>query len=429
MAEGIAVTHSSLWAAPLLCLLFVAVAIDIPLVPFVGLTLLVRALTDDLAPSTARHSGSLDLSALIAGLFILLAIGLLIRRRRGLWPAVALGLWLTLWTGIAALSRGASTETFREGVREMSIVALAVIAYNAPRVLTISAVTRMVQLAGIIPALVALHQVATHTGQLVGGNIRSNGTFAQPNDAAVYFAIATTISLWRYLDNGRRRSDGLLIALFAAATITTFSVGGLATLLVMLIAFGLLRPGSIRLKLNACAVASLVLIIFFATPLGAKRLAADSSTNLADTHTRHALNNSLEWRFYKWQTLIPEWEKAPIFGQGLGTTITTEATTENNAAGLAPHSEYVRYTVETGAVGLAILIWGVVLLIRRLARPRIDLVGASGSRTLGLALAIGLLVNAIAANTLLYTPAAYAAALVIGTILALPVMRPLARRV
>jgi hypothetical protein len=45
-AEGIAVTRSDLWAAPVVCILIVAVATDLPLVPFVGTILLIRVLTD-----------------------------------------------------------------------------------------------------------------------------------------------------------------------------------------------------------------------------------------------------------------------------------------------------------------------------------------------------------------------------------------------
>jgi O-antigen ligase len=419
VAEGVAVTHSYLWATPLVCLLFVAVAVDVPLVPFLGLTLLVRVLTDDVASRTSRHSASLDLSALIAGLFILVALGLLVRRRRGLWPAVAIGLWLLLWTGIATSGHGVSTLTAREGVREASIVAVALIVCNSRGSLNLASVTRLIQLAGIISALVAIYQLAIHSGQLVGGQIRSNGTFAQPNDAAVFFAIATMVSLWRFVDNGRRRLDALFAGIYAVATVTTFSLGGLGSLLVMLIAFGLLRPGSPRIKFGSCAVAVLIVAAFLATPLGAERIEQESSASLTSTQTRGtAKTSSLAWRLYKWQTLIPEWERAPLFGRGLGTTVTAEGTSEDTTAGNIPHNEYVRYLVETGAVGFILLLWGVGLLIRKLVwRRKLQTLDARDAGTLGIAIVAGLLVNALAANTLLYTPGAYAAALVVAAVL------------
>jgi O-antigen ligase len=417
VAQGAAITESYLWAAPLLCLLIVAAATDIPLTPFVGLTLLVRVLTDGLSSSTSRHSSSANLSAFIAVLFILVAAGLLLRRRQAAWPAVLAASWLSIWTAIAVHSHGLSALTIREGVREASIVALAVIVCNSRGALNTSVVTRLIQLAGIAAALLAIYQLATHSGQPLGGEIRSNGTFAQPNSAAVFFAVATMASLWRFLDHGRRRSDIFFTAIYAAATISTFSLGGLACLLAMLIAFGLLRPGSLRLKLGSCMVAVVIVAAFLATPLGAERIASESSTTSISGYGTS--DTSLAWRFYKWKTLIPEWERDPIFGQGLGTTTTTEGTSENRTAGLLPHSEVVRYLVETGAVGFIALCAGIVMLIGRLARRR-AIPGQSGAATFGLAITLGLLVNALAANTLLYTPAAYAAALILAAVLSPP---------
>ena len=411
IAQGVAITQSYLWAAPLICLLVVALATELPMVPFLGLALVVRVFTDDLSSSSSRHSGSLNLSSLIAGTLILVAIGLLVRRQRAVWPAILAALWLCLWTAIAIKMNGASTVTLREGVREASIVAVALIACNARGVLTLPIVTRLIQLAGIISALIALYQLATHTGQSVGGEIRSNGTFSQPNAAAVFCAIATLVSLWRFLDNGHRRSDAVFLAVYATATVSTFSLGGLACLLVMLVTFGLLRPGSLRLKLGSCAVAVIIIIAFLATPLGAERIASESSTNLRSTGAHRPSGSSLEWRFDKWRTLIPEWELHPLLGRGLGTTTVTEGTAENHTAGILPHSEFVRYLVETGVVGFLTLLGGVLFLLLRFARlPALPESHEAGA--LGIALILGLLVNALVANTLLYTPAAYAAALI-----------------
>lgn len=420
IAEGAAITQSYLWAIPLLCLLFASVAIDLPLVPFLGLSLLVRVLTDDSSSVTARHSGSIDLSGLIAGLMILVAVGLLLRRRQAAWPALLAALWLGIWTVIAIKTDGASATTIREGVRETSIVALAVIVFNSRGILNISLVTRIIQIVGLAPALLALYQLVTHTGFLVGTEIRSNGTFSHPNSAAVFFAVVAMASLWRLVDNGHRRSDALFTMIYVVATIATFSLGGLASLLVMLVAFGLLRPGSLRLKLGSCAIAGLVVVAFLATPLGSERIASESSTNFGQTSVHGATNNSsLGWRFYKWRTLIPEWEKSPLFGRGLGTTVTSEGTAANHTAGNPPHSELFRYLVETGAIGLIILLAALMFLLRALARRR-RIPATRGVAILGMAIVLGLLVDAVASNTFLYTPAAYASALIVAAVLVSP---------
>jgi O-antigen ligase len=418
--QGAAITQSYLWAAPLVCLLFIAVAAEIPLVPLIGSCLLLRVLTDDLSSTTSRHSSSVNLSAFIAVLLILAAVGLLLRRRRAVWSITLAALWLVLWAAVAAHSNGLSTLTLREPVREASIAALAVIVCNSRGVLNLPSVTRMVQVAGAISAPIALYQLATHGGQLVSGEVRSNGTFSQPNSAAVFFAVAAIASLWRFVDNGHRRSDAIFLLIFAAATISTFSLGGLLCLLVMLVAFGLLRPVSPRIKMGSCIVAILIVVGFLATPLGAERVAKESSTSLSSERAGSTKDTSLSWRFFKWEALLPEWEASPLLGQGLGTTTTTEGTSSDVSIGLAPHNEYIRYLVETGVVGLMILLAGIALLIRKLARQRaIPDINEAG--TLGMAITLGLLVNAIAANTLLYTPAAYAAVLIVAAAIYWPV--------
>lgn len=416
VGEGMALAHSVLWAAPLAALLLVAAAVDLPLVPLLGLVLFTRVLTDSMASETSRHSAALNPSAAIAGVLILVAIGLLVYRRRGLVAALAIALGLGVWMAVAVKTQGASAVTVREGVRELSIAAVAVIAYNARRALDLPIVTRIVQVAGIVAALLAIFQLATHSGVSVGGDMRSNGTFAHPNDAAVFFAIATTASLWRFTDAGRRRLDLALAGTFALATLSTFSIDGFLTLLVMIAAFGMLRPGSRRLKLQAAGLVAVLALAFLLSPAGSARLSSESSSAEAGAPSRHGSGSSLSWRFYKWETLIPEWERSPYLGKGLGTTVTAEATAQSTTAGNLPHSEYVRYLVETGIVGFAALAAGMTMLIRRLNRGR-RLAASQSAAILALALLAGLLVNALAANTLLYTPAAYAAALIVGVAL------------
>jgi O-antigen ligase len=393
------------------------------LVLFLGATLLVRVLTDDLSSPDSRHSGSLNLSAGIAVLFILVAGGLLLRRRRGVLPTVLAVLWLCIWTAVAVSTRGASTETLREGVREVSVVALAIIVYNARGAVTVPIATRLVQLVGFAPALIALYQLATHTGMDIGGELRSNGTFAHPDSAAMFFAIAAAASLWLYFDNGRHRSDALLTALFAAALIATLSIDGLVALVAMLVAYGALRPGSFHVKLGPCLIAGIIVLAFLATPLGANRIARESSTNLA-TAERGEADTSLDWRLHKWKTLLPEWERSSLFGQGLGTTTTEEFIPGNRFAGKPPHNEYIRYLVETGLVGFIILLGAVTILTRSLVRrrriPGAQATGTLNAPTLALVIVVGCLVDSLADNTFLNSPTCYAAALIVVAVLALP---------
>jgi O-antigen ligase len=394
-----------------------------PLVAFLGATLLVRVLTDDLSSPYSRRSGSLNLSGAIAVLFILVAGGLLLRRRRGVPATVLAVLWLCVWTAVAVSTSGASTATLREGVREGSVVALAVIVFNARGAVTVPIATRLVQLVGFVPALIALHQLATHTGMLAGGHLRANGTFAHPNSAVMFFGLAVTASLWRYLDHGRHRSDALLVALFAAAVIATFSVDGLITLLAMMAAFGAVHPGPLRVKFVPYMVGGVVVLVFFATPLGSQRIAKESSTSVATAEGRKP-NTDLAWRLHKWKTLMPDWERSPLFGQGLGTTVAGEAIPGDPFSGTPPLNEYVRCLVETGIVGLTIMLWALIILIRRLVRrrriPGTPDAGTLNAATLAIVVVAGCLVNSLADNTFLNTPTSYAAALIVVAVLSLP---------
>jgi O-antigen ligase len=288
---------------------------------------------------------------------------------------------------------------------------------------TVPVATRLVQFVGFVPAIFALYQLATHTGMDVAHNLRANGTFAHPNSAAMFFAIAATASLWRYLDAGRRRLDALLMTLFAAALIATFSIDGLITLAALFTIFGVLRPGSLRAKLLPSAIGGIVVLVFFATPLGAHRIAGETTTSLAAAE-RGETNSTLDTRLYRWKTLLPEWEGSPVFGRGLGTTATAENTSTNRLNSLLPHNEYIRYLVETGVVGLAILLAALAILLHRLiCRRKIydaAYAGTLNAPTLAIAVVVGCLVNSLADNTLLNSPTCYAAALIVAAVLVLP---------
>jgi O-antigen ligase len=401
--------------------------VDVLLVPFVAAALFVRVLTDHLSDTNSRHSGSLNLSGVIAVLFILVAASLLVARHRGVRAGALATLWLVIWTAIAINTSGASTETLREGVRELSVVALMIIVYSARDVMSVTVATRLAQLIGVVPAIMALYQLATHTGLDVSGNLRANGTFAHPNSAAMFFAIAAIASQWRYLDDGRHRSDALLLVLFAAALIATFSIDGLISLVAMLIVAGALHRGTFRVKAIPWVLAGVIVLVFFATPLGAQRVAREGSTSLAAAE-RGETTSSFDTRLYRWKTLLPEWEGSPIFGRGIGTTTTTEGTSANRLNGLLPHNEYIRYLVETGVVGILILLTGLAVLIRamvlRLRIQRRAAAGSLGAPVLGIAVVVGCLVNSLADNTLLNSPTCYVAVLILAGVLNWPSAEP-----
>jgi O-antigen ligase len=203
--------------------------------------------------------------------------------------------------------------------------------------------------------------------------------------------------------------------------IATFSIDGLITLAAMLVVLGATQPGALRVKLIPWAIAVAVVAIFLATPLGSRRVSGETATSLAAAE-RGETTSTFDTRLYRWKTLLREWERRPVFGQGIGTTTTTEGTRANPLNFLLPHNEYIRYLVETGVVGVIILLTGLALLIRALFRRRaLDLGGGGGGgspASLAIAVVVGCLVNSLADNTLLNSPTGYAAALIIAAALA-----------
>jgi O-antigen ligase len=407
VAQGWAVAHSAMLALPLICLAVFVLAPSLPLVPVFGALLGLRVLVDAMPDGGSRYSTAVDMPGFLAMTLIALALGLLWRRREGLRPTLAVAAAICVWTLIMVASEGASTVSLREGVREASLLAVAVIVVNARGVLSLGLCTRIVQLAGAVAGVVALVQVATHNGMDVAGDIRSNGTFSHPNAAAVYFAVATISSLWRWLELGRQRLDAGFTLLFSAAAITTFSIGGFGGLIAMAVVFAVLRSGSARFRIGVCVAVAALAAVFALTPIGGNRIASETNTSLSGSSG--AETNSLEWRVHKWRHLVEEWKGSPVVGHGLGWTVAQDDGHPTNSQ--LPHNEYVRYLAETGVVGIGLWLAGLGAfgygLLRGGGRGR-------GAGALGAALLAGLMVNALAANTLLYTPAAYAAVAVLA---------------
>jgi O-antigen ligase len=399
--EGVLAAARPALAAVIPALLLLILAGELPVGALLGAALTVRAIADDTSGHASRAVGSVNLSGAIAGFLLVLAMALLLRRQRAVRPIAAAAGFIMVTTAVALFHLGPSFGAAREGFRELSVLAVFVIVVESPRGLLLPRAIRLVQAIGIVPALVALYQLALHHGMQVHANLRPNGTFSQPNSAAVFFAIVAFASVWMYLEHGRHGRDLAAAAAFVIATIATYSIGGVATLLVMLVLLGITRPRRAGVRLAAWAIAGTAVAVFVLTPIGSSRIGTEA--NLSTTAGR---DTSLTWRFANWGALLPLYEKSVVVGQGLGVTVTGDTTT-----GALPHNEWVRYLVETGTVGMAVIVAAIVLATRRLWRRRASHPAAAA---FALALLFGLLLNGLGANTLLYTPAAYLAALLLA---------------
>lgn len=399
--EGALVATKPLLALPVLAVLLVLISCELPLASLLLVTLALRAMTDDSSGTASRAAGSVNISGAVGAVFILLAVGLLLRARHGLRAIAGTTVFLSIWTLLTVIHLGTSFAVWREGIRELSVLAVAVIVIEMPKRISLRRAGRLVQVAAAIPALVVYFQLAVNHGQQVHANLRPNGTFSQPNSAAVFFAIAALISTWLFLECGRNRLDLLAAAAFGAATIGTYSIGGVSTLLVMLLMLGTARRGAGSTRIAIWGLAFIAGLAFVLTPLGASRLGVESNLSGAPGQS-----NSLTWRFANWESLLHQWESSPVIGQGLGATIIRDTTN-----GALPHNEYVRYLVETGAVGFVIILFAAGVLLRRLWRARRRF---PRQTAFAIALVVGILFNCLGANTITYTPAVYIGALLLA---------------
>lgn len=404
LSAGVSPGYAALALLPWL-LIFPRPAIAPALFVLLGLRVLVDA-------SAGQPQGltSLDLAPVVAVAIGVLGLMTLLQQPRS--PALYLS--LTAAVLVSTLFGHVASEqiVWREGFRSLTVLGAAAVVHASPPRLTFTSIVRALQWCGVVPALYAVSQFATGTGVMVEGQVRAAGSFDQPNSAAVFFALICLASTAVFLDGGRARRDALAATTFAVALGATVSLGGLFAGLMMLLVYGLARPDSgagFRLRLFGGGLVSVLL--FAATPLGGTRISEMASSRFSIVGNPQ---NSLEWRFYAWNTYLPAWRQSKLFGRGLGMTTTDQL----SVTGTIPHNEYLRLLVETGVVGLALCLISVIVLVRALWRRRRSTDGVAA--TAALAAVCGLLVNGVAANTMLYSCAAYVAAVLVGAALRLP---------
>lgn len=390
---GLALLAGMLAEAPPAVLLAIAAA---PLVLVVGhrialgalvAALVVRALLD----GAGNQLATAGVAAGLVGLAVLVLL------RAPQWVLASLlvsaGLLVSAWSG--APTHGAA-ETYGEAVRVISCLAVVVITVNAPGTLTFHRVLHGVQLVGFVPAALAIVQLATGSGTMISGVMRSSGTLAQSNSAALFFALCNVATLAAVLDHPRRRWPHLgLLALFLGAQVSTGSVGGLVACVVMIAVYTFVSAQR-RLGRIVLGTVGGALVVYAA-------VTSDVGTRRLTELTAGTGDNSVTWRFHAWDKVLDAWRANPVLGNGIGAT-----QSDSILAGNIPHNEYVRLLAEGGVVGLALVLGlGLWLTARFVGRLRSG--GDRPSSALALAVIAGLAVNALAANTALYTVAFYLA--------------------
>ncbi|MGE3962234.1 MAG: O-antigen ligase family protein [Dehalococcoidia bacterium] len=377
--------------------------------------LTVRSLTDSFA--TVPIVAGLNAGAVV-GLVLIASAGALIAARlvergariQALPTTVIVGLGIGYWFGIGILHYGADQSLIRELVRMLSILAVALIAANSDRSVTASRLGMIVVVAAMIPAALVIYEALTNWGEMVGAGLRPRGTMSHPNAAAILFGIAAPVAVWKatFDRSGARylAAAGVLVL----AVLFTRSLGGLAQITVAMMALGALQTGRPVFRLAIVGAVVGIAVLFVLDPLGISRVDEIETTSFAVNQGGED-NNSFEWRLVNWSLYLQEWEKARLLGHGLGTTDEIVA-----PLGHLPHSDLIRFLVETGIVGVALIGAGYLAIVNRLALlARIGPNRTFSSTTL--AVVAGVSTHALVTHVSFNTAPVYVLAALLGWVL------------
>ncbi|HWC66538.1 MAG TPA: O-antigen ligase family protein, partial [Acidimicrobiales bacterium] len=189
------------------------------------------------------------------------------------------------------------------------------------------------------------------------GIARHQGTFGHPNALATYccMTLAVTAAL-RFTVTGRKRlwldlATGAQLILI----VLTYARGAWLSAVTVLLIVALRYSKSLLV-----ALIGLILILAMAVPSVSDRL-SDLGTERVEGQGDP---NSLVWRFRYWGDVLPEGLHNPITGIGL------EQTGNVMDVELAPHNTFLQAFVETGIVGLGLVIAVIVVVARELRRRR-----------------------------------------------------------
>ncbi len=375
---------------------------------FVGAILIARALADPFA-DRSMFAG-LNVGSIL-GLALLSAAALRIlstKRPRGLVAVAVVALLFVASATVAYAHVGFDKDVTKELIRNISILAVALVALNASNPRVSARIPTAVVLASLAPALIALYQLATGVGY--EGSRRVYATLSHPNSAGALFAVAFSVALWKYLEDGRSGPYLLAAVALALALLATQSFGALGQVVISVLVFAFIVYR--RTPKMAVLVGAAVLLVFvFATSsLGRQRVeqirATRSVALAADPNTVPL--NSLEWRLGHWVKEFHQWEQQPLLGWGLGATLSFRM-----VDGFVAHDDLIRLLVEAGVIGFAVFGWAFIRLFVRLNEAaKAD--RSSSFAAASIAILAGLFVNSLANDVSLQTVVMYAAAAVVG---------------
>lgn len=181
---------------------------------------------------------------------------------------------------------------------------------------------------------------------------RVGGTFGHPNGFATYVLLFMCLTYWKLSQVKRRWPWILLLSLLAFVLVSTKALFSLAMLGIFILAT-IARKLRLSNALGGLILIVIVIGLFASSDFGRARLGILAETPILNRKmdiSRAVLMsqwdyNSFNWRLAQWTYLLHSWQRSPIFGHGLATSIYL------SQFRLYAHNDYVRALVEQGLVG------------------------------------------------------------------------------
>jgi O-antigen ligase len=261
---------------------------------------------------------------------------------------------LLLWVVIPYFNFGIKgLVALREWIRLASLFIIYALTYHISQEIDYRRVVNYMFFALPVPLIVGLHQIITSTGLKVRDVNRIGGTIAHPSTLSIFLVLFIGLTIWKMRFSKNKIFWVILTVFQIVILVNTFSVCGMITFTVMIgyLFFAVLKARS-RLALSVLAIATVAM--FLLHPSGQKRIEEVMKTGnprQVIKTGRGSGDSSAAWRMLNWTLLIKEWKKDPVIGFGL-----RMATDIVNPAKLDPHNDYLRFLVETGALGLSIFL-------------------------------------------------------------------------
>ncbi|MDP8245122.1 MAG: O-antigen ligase family protein [Candidatus Hinthialibacter antarcticus] len=274
--------------------------------------------------------------------------------------------WLLLlvpWVFLPYVSGGpGGAAGVREWLRLASTVPVIVLAISLSGQSKTAWGIRAILFSFALPALFGAYQLVAQSGASIQGFHRIHGTFVHPNPYSFYLICVIAVAYWQWRCAVKPWFWSGFIFAALVLLLATFSLTGFVMFAVWLAVVAWFEGRAARL--GVIALGCILVAGVLATDTGRARLAGLAQwDDLDEIERTQRETGSHTWRLLNWRYLYREWKQQPILGYGLASSpmVNPNINVLGGGVGHDPHNDYVRYLVETGAVGLvlwlAFLVW------------------------------------------------------------------------